>query len=335
MSTTSSLSQSNDKQMKKTSLIKGITLASVLLALASCAPQAFVIRPEMRSASKSGLFLAGKSMAVVYLTGDESASNNFNASLAEGFASKLEEDYFGGHQEVGLFKMPSIPGSDYSAKDSLIRLVMDSGKDVVFLFDLPQLGSPVVGDPKKVPGKSRVSKDSAYVSNVSVTFSTRVYVYDSMNKKEDKVIAFNGTKPLSAEIYNDGVTPKATLAARSIGEIPDLAVKAGALAANSFLSTWKQDYFQVIYYEGAESAWNRAAEKAYAFEWDKAITEWLTLVDSKNPEKRACAAYNIALGCFMSGLPDLALEWLDRSDKDQPISISKDLRKKIAEYSGR
>ncbi len=86
MSTTSSLSQSNDKQMKKTSLIKGITLASVLLALASCAPQAFVIRPEMRSASKSGLFLAGKSMAVVYLTGDESASNNFNASMAEGLS---------------------------------------------------------------------------------------------------------------------------------------------------------------------------------------------------------------------------------------------------------
>ena len=61
----------------------------------------------------------------------------------------------------------------------------------------------------------------------------------------------------------------------------------------------------------------------------------LRLDYSKNPEKRACAAYNIALGCFMSGLPDLALEWLDRSDKDQPISISKDLRKKIAEYSGR
>ena len=91
----------------------------------------------------------------------------------------------------------------------------------------------------------------------------------------------------------------------------------------------------MIYYDGAESAWNRGAEAAYSFQWDKAIKEWLTLTSSKNAEKRACAAYNIALGCFMTGLPDLAVEWLDRSDKDMPVSLSKDLRRKIKEYSGR
>ena len=107
------------------------------------------------------------------------------------------------------------------------------------------------------------------------------------------------------------------------------------MAANSFLSTWKQEYFQVIYYDGAEAAWNKGAEYAYSFKWDKAIEEWIPLTKSKNEEKRACAAYNIALGCFMTGMPDLALEWLDRSDKDMPVSISKDLRRKIKEYTGR
>ena len=304
-----------------------------MLALASCAPQAFVVTPEMRTPSKSGLNLAGKSMAVVYLTGDEKRVNEFNSSIAEGFATRLEDDYFGGDQEIGLFKMGHDKGADYSAKDTLVRLVLDSGKDVVFLFDLPELGAPDVGEPLKLTGRRR-SADSTYISNVSIPFTTKVYVYDSMNK-EDKVLGFNGSKTLSTEVYSDGSVGKDNIAVRSMKAIPAIAEKAGIMAANSFLSNWKQEYFYVVYYEGSEAAWNKGAENAYSFKWDKAIQEWLPLTSSKNAETRACAAYNIALGCFMAGMPDLALEWLDRSDKGTPISLSKDLRKKIKEYTGR
>lgn len=271
----------------------------------------------------------GKSMGVVYLTGEETAVNEFNEAIADGFATRLEEDYFGGQQEVGLFKMPAVEGADYSARDSLIRLVLESGKDVVFLFDVPQLGEPDLGKTLKVAGR-RVSRDSAYVTNVTSRFVTKVYVYDSMNK-QDQVLAFNGEKSLSTDVYSGGSPTKADVMA----SLPAIGYKAGILAANTFLSGWKQDSFMVIYYDGAESAWNKGAEKAFAFKWDEAIKEWMTLVNSKSAEKRACASYNIALGCFMSGLPDLALEWLDRSDKDMPVSISKDLRRKIKEYTGR
>ncbi len=327
----SSPSRSKDKHiMEKTSFLRRLaTLAPVLLVLVSCAPQAFVIRPEMRTASKSGLNLMGKSMGVVYLTGKETAVNEFNEAIADGFASRLEEDYFGGQQEIGLFKMPAIDGADYSVKDSLIKLVLESGKDVVFLFDIPTIGEPVLGKTLKVAGR-RVSPDSSYVTNVTSHFLTKVYVYDSMNK-QDQVLAFNGDKSLSTDVYSLGAPTRKEV----MTSLPAIGYKAGVLAANTFLSGWKQDYFQVIYYDGAESAWNKGAEKAYTFHWDEAIKEWMTLVNNKSAEKRSCAAYNIALGCFMSGLPDLALEWLDRSDKDMPISISKDLRKKIKEYTGR
>ena len=116
-----------NKQMKTTS-IKAIALVSAMLALASCAPQAFVIRPEMRGASKSGLNLNGKTMAVVYLTGNENNVNSFNASLAEGFASRLEDDYFGGNREIELFRMPYEPDAVYSSKDTMVNLVLESGK---------------------------------------------------------------------------------------------------------------------------------------------------------------------------------------------------------------
>ena len=58
-------------------------IVSALLALvSSCAPQAFVVSPEMRGPSKSGLDLAGKSIGVVYLTDGNPRDEAFNASAA-------------------------------------------------------------------------------------------------------------------------------------------------------------------------------------------------------------------------------------------------------------
>ena len=151
------------------------------MALASCAPQAFVVRSEMRGPSKSGLSLAGKSMAVVYLTDGNPRDTLFNASAAGGFASRLEEEYFGGEREIELF----TAHGDYSSKDSLVSLVLETGKDVVFVIGTPELGIPSVKDPIKVTGR-HVAPDSSYVSIATVPFTTTIFVYDSMNK-EDRV----------------------------------------------------------------------------------------------------------------------------------------------------
>ena len=136
-----------------------MAIVSALLTLASCAPQAFLIKPEMRAASKSGLNFNGKSMAVVYITDDDKRDDTFNSYLASGFAAKLEEDYFGGAQAIELFKMPHEKGADITSRDTLVSLVMQSGRDVVFLFDKPEIGDPQVGDPMKVlSDKDFVSK---------------------------------------------------------------------------------------------------------------------------------------------------------------------------------
>jgi len=181
-------------------------VVSALFALASCAPQAFVVSPEMRGPSKSGLNLAGKSIGVVYLTDGNPRDEAFNASAAGGFATRLEEDYFGGNREIELFTARGGDGVDYASKDSLVSLVMETGKDVVFVIDVPELGIPAVKEPMKVTGRS-VSADSSYVSVASVPFTTKIFVYDSMNK-EDRVYGFAGGRTFSVEVYNDGKTPK-------------------------------------------------------------------------------------------------------------------------------
>ena len=153
-------------------------------------------------------------------------------------------------------------------------------------------------------------------------------------RKDDKVLGFTGSKSMTYDFPKDRKSSRDQLVKESLEEIPRMADKAGRLAANTFLSTWKEDFFYVIYYEGAEKAWNEAANLAYSFKWDQAIEKWFTLLDNKNAEKKACAAYNIAVGCFLSGQPSLALEWLDRYEKDMPGGLDKDLRRKIKEYAG-
>lgn len=315
--------------MKKTSLI----VASALFALASCAPQAFVVSPEMRSPSKSGLNLAGKSMAVVYLTDDNPRDTVFNSFAASGFASRLEEDYFGGARVIELFSAKGGEGIEYASKDSLVSLVMETGRDVVFVFDIPELGIPAVNEPVKVVGAA-VSKDSAYVSHVSVPFNVKVFVYDSMDKA-DKVLGFTGKHSLKTEVYSDGSASKDELMGKVWENIPAGAENAGYTAGKMFVSTWRADDFYVIYYDASEEAWDKGAEYAYAYKWKDAVSQWMKLLDCRSDEKKACAAYNIALGCFLCGQPDLALEWLDRSDSYTPVSLSKSLRSKINQYTGK
>ena len=303
-----------------------------LMVLASCAPQAFVVSPEMRGPSKSGLNLAGKSIAVVWLEDGNPRAEAFNASAAGGFAARLEEDYFGGEQEIGLFTAHGGDGADYASKDSLVSLVMETGKDVVFVIDVPELGIPAVKSPARNAGKN-VSADSAYVSVASVPFTTKIFVYDSMNK-EDRVFGFAGSRSFRADVYSDGNKSDEDIIKSVWDNIAPGAENAGYVAAASFLSTWKQDDFHVIYYDGAEDAWDKGAEYAYSYNWKEAISQWTTLLKCRSDEKKACAAYNIALGCFMCGQPALAQEWLDRSDSYMPVSLSTSLRKKIHQYTG-
>lgn len=308
-------------------------IVSALLALASsCAPQAFVVSPEMRGPSKSGLDLAGKSIGVVYLTDGNPRDEAFNASAAGGFATRLEEDYFGGNREIELFTARVGDGVDYASKDSLVSLVMETGKDVVFVIDVPELGIPSVKDPVRITDQ-KVSADSAYVSVASVPFTTKIFVYDSMNK-EDRVFGFAGGRSFKAEVYSNGRKSNDSIINEVWNNIAPGAENAGYVAAASFLSTWKQDDFYVIYYDGSEEAWDKGAEYAYSYKWKEAIEQWTKLLKCRNNEKKACAAYNIALGCFMCGQPALALEWLDRSDSYTPVSLSKTLRLKINQYTG-
>ena len=75
--------------------------------------------------------------------------------------------------------------------------------------------------------------------------------------------------------------------------------------------------------------WYEPLIKAEQCDWYGALELWLQLLQSKDPLKRSCAEYNIAVACHLLGDNKLASEWLDRSDAECELSMSSSLRKRL------
>ena len=214
-------------------------------------------------------------------------------------------------------------GGAYASRDTLVNLVLDTGDDVVFLFDAPRYGQPTCSSRTPVAGSSR---DSSNVMSITVPYELSLYVYDSMGA--DTVRVFNGSSDFQERVFCSPDESDEDVLWRAWKEYKNGGVKAGVRSARNFLSQWKPEQYTLVYYETPE-AWNTGAQAAYEYRWKDAVNAWMLLLDTKNLEKRSCAEYNIATACYLMGDYELALKWLDRSDADKPISLSPGLRKRI------
>ena len=269
--------------------MKRIALVSLLAALSfaavSCAPSAYTIRMDTRYPSASGIDFTGKNISVVFL--DNGKDSLFNCTLADRLASELEKDYFAGDQKIGIYRLPEVSGSRYSARDTLASLIMELDTDAVILLD-----SPMCLD-SAADGKSMVI--------------SKAYSYDSLGADTVKVVQVQ--------------LPSSRSDIAGAGSVADA-------LGGYYSGTWQTESYTLLYYEWTDK-WTDALEYAEDMEWDKAIALWMELCDTKDNVKRSCAEYDIALGCLVMGQPQLASEWLDRSDEDCPISLSEGLRKRI------
>ncbi len=297
-----------------------LTMAISILGLSSCDPQAFSMNIEMSYPSKSGLSLTGKSIAVVCLDSDEPKDSVFTDYLLNGFATALEKDYYNGEQSVNLYRVRKQEDGNYASVDSLANLVMSTGDDVVFLFDAPEFGNVSISE------KEVSASDTAIFYTATVPMKLHLYAYDSMGKV-DTVYAWSGSRTLTSTVSVDVYTSRSDVSNMVWPTLNRQAEAAGTLSAKIFSPVWKNEQYTLVYFDS--EGWNTASQLAYDFKWKEAISAWMKLVDTNNVMRRSCAEYDIALGCYMLGDNELALKWLDQSDKDYPISLSSGLRKRI------
>lgn len=269
-------------------------LAALFGAMAvSCAPSAYVMQLESRKPSESGLELAGKSLSVIYLESSDGRDSLFNNRAADALAYGLEEDYFNGAEAVKVYNLTKDESGDYSSRDTLSQYIMLLDSDVVLILDTPQAAESTTGR--------------------SFPVSSKLYVYDSMSGKTDDVTTLQCTSSTSS----------LTDATR--------AMHMGEALLKPLRSEWQNEQYTVLYFDGFGNKWIDAVLLADDMKWDEAITIWMDFAKSKNRTQSTCARYDIALGCYMLGQYDLALEWLDSSDQVQPVSLNKGLRKRIQE----
>lgn len=308
-------------------LMKRNPLFSALLALGlvACGPSKYVIDLEMRYPSKAGIDLAGKNVTVVYLEDGREENTSICKGMAEGFADAIQKDYSMPEGSIGVYRMPVEPGASYASRDTLVNLLMDTGADVVFLFDTVKLGNLTIGAPAKVAAGA--SRDSSYLSSCNLPFTMKMYCYDAMNK-EDKVKSYSGSSVLRPDVYSDGAAPREVMRSRAFAALPAEGYGSGTTISTSFISQWKVEQYSILYFDS--TLWYSAIEEVEKFDWTAAMDIWMGLLESSDPLKRSCAAYNIATACHILGNSQLAGEWLDRSDADNPLPMTETLRKRIA-----
>ena len=261
----------------KRSLLSAIAALSALVALQSCDPQAFSMNVEMRYPSSSGMSIDGKSVAVVYLNEDSAKDSVFNECLANGFASAIEKNYFNGAEAVNLYKMPKVGGGVYSNADTLINLIVDTGCDIVFLFDAPEFGNVQI--------KEQKTSTSGTYYPVSVPVAVKLYGFDSLSGS-DTVRVWTGTRMLSANM--EASLGRQAAADSLWNRIGSSAENLGEVSARTFAPVWKEETYTFIYYESPE-AWLAAAQYASDYKWNEAMKVWISLLDTNNPMKRSCA----------------------------------------------
>lgn len=300
-----------------------ITLAVMCVA---CGPSRHAIHVEMRHPSKSGIEFSGKTVSVVHLENDNIMNNNLSEGIADGLAYALEQDYGTGEGSVGIYRMRVVPGGNYSSRDTLVNLLMDTGSDVIFLVDTLSVGLMTMGGASSVAAPS--SPDSSYISTGNIPFKMKLYCFDAMNKDE-KVYDYSGSSVAVPFAYSDGRQTENTIRERAVASLSELGFEIGTTISASFKSQWKYEQYSVVYFDSPR--WFTAMEYADRYYWKDAMNIWMELLDTNDMLKRSCAAYNLALASYMLGDYELASMWLDRSDIDNKLPLSDALRKRIDE----
>lgn len=270
--------------------IRNVVWFLLLCTVISCGPSRHAIPVEKRCPSKSGIDLAGKVLSIVYTSSGDEVADKFAGAMSDSFAEALEKGYGTGKGSVGVYSVDAGAGS-YAVRDSMVSLLMDTGADLVFLFDRID-----------IPGNR----------SGAVPLKVTLHCYDGMNK-EDKVQSFTGSTMV--EVWNDE-------------EIDHEAEQAGKTVAETFAPQWKMEQFSFAYYDSTK--WYEALMRAQNYDWKGAMDIWLDMLDIRDPMKRAALEYNIAVSCYLLGDMELAEEWLDRSDADNKMpTLSDALRKRI------
>lgn len=105
----------------------------------------------------------------------------------------------------------------------------------------------------------------------------------------------------------------------------------GKELSKKFVPQWRISSINLYYAETVGTDWAVPIRLCYDFKFDEAIDKWIEILKvTKNRSLKGAIQYNIAAACYMQQRYDLALEWLNLSDKTNKGQLNDSLRVKLS-----
>lgn len=294
--------------------MRGLLFSIILCCVVSCAPQLHYMNVDVRRQAKVSL-PEERSSAVFSIIGSGKYDSVRLGNVAAGLAEKIEEDRGRRSGTVTVWSVdennfPGFPGEGGEKLSGESRKYLSglsdlSGADLLFFV------SRLRFLPYSVQVNSAYSQYDG--NNVTLPFEVDFNIYDT----EQELLLYSNRATDTLYLFVDGAISSRDMGSAIAKYLPDISKKIGTMLGKDVSSQWITQERLIISYEG-DIQWEEARQLAFDFKWEEAIAKWTELVETKNPRKSACAAYNIALGCEMLEGFDLARKWIDYSLKIYP-----------------
>ena len=299
-----------------------VILTVVLLATLSCTPRIFFIDVEVKQPlTTKQIELNDKRFAIFFNIEDANYRDSvFLSEIAMSMAAHIEAEV-----DIQMDYVPVFLTREALGFEDMKQVLEEQGVfDIEYMI---QIDSNRFGD-YEWQGADYLNREYK-VDYYSVHF-LREYSY--------KVNLYKSATPFAG--YLDELLFEFNIVTRDRNTIRDeissevdllvpVYVSGGKEIANQLLPVWKMEQRQIYVLEN-NTKWTTAYKLASGFKWEAARTSWINMMSDEeimnNAVHRSCIASNIAVACEMLQDHDLAIEWLDVSDKLYKLSTTPGIR---------
>jgi hypothetical protein len=295
--------------MKKNQLKTTVLTLLGSSILVSCGPIAQLFDVDMKVPAKYPLELVKKNIAV-FSNIDKNNDSLLTVNLATGFSSSLEKGLSLGEETIPVYNLHSDSSTVWD-NDYILSLSQKSNSDVLMVIDKLQIGKL-----KQVMLAEPTTEGSFKSLYVLLPCTVLLNVYDGITA--EKIATVNQTDTVYWQVVSRNEIRQANFMNKVYQSLVKVSNTLGDNLSDNFFGTWTS--VQRYLYCFPNSGWFDAFELSKDFKWTQAMDFWMGKINSANKQKSACAAFNLAVACEMTGKTDLALEWIAYSQKCYPLS---------------
>ena len=305
--------------------MKRLTIViSVLLLAVACSPIPYYIAVDVKNNPKYDIDITGRNIAIVTVNDLGDRDSALVSEVGMGIAEKIESDKNLEKGTVPVFSVVS-PYTKIEEPGTLDMIAVQTSTDLIIAIDSLKVGEYDISDADK---DNKVYSNGTFYNSTSVIlpvkFKLSVYDFNSLSFVMKECV---DDSLLWTMLSSEGPTTVVKATAKANSTLPRVFKEMGNDFASRFSGQWDSEERMVVSYDNEK--WNRAYSLAANFKWYEAMNIWLELVQSSDPVKSACAAYNVAVASEMLEQYDIALEWLDIAKEKYYFREIGELKEKI------